>query len=265
MGASEKLRGKVALVTGGGRGIGRAIAEGLATAGATVAITYSRSKSGAEAAHAAVEEKGGRAMIIQADVSVEADAVAMVQTVVAVYGQLDILVNNAGVNAPAPFLQIRSEDFLRIMAVNVAGVFYASQAAAKAMVARKAGGSILNVSSLVAIRPFPNGAHYNASKAAVSSLTQSMAMELGPHGIRVNEICPASVETDMSRPAFREPQQRANRLATIPLGRIGQPEDLVGAAVFLSSDEASWLTGVSLVTDGGLSVVPPFGGPPRLA
>lgn len=265
MGASGSLTGKVALVTGGGRGIGRAIAEGLAAAGATVAINYSRTKSGAEAALAAIREKGGRAMTIQADLSAEADVAAMVQAVVAAYGQIDILVNNAGVNAPAPFLQIRAEDFSRIMAVNVAGVFYASQTAAKAMIVRKAGGSILNVSSLVAMRPFLNGAHYNASKAAVSSLTQSMAMELGPYGIRVNEICPASVETDMSRPAFRQPQQLAHRLATIPLGRIGQPQDLVGAAVFLSSEDASWLTGASLVTDGGLSVVPPFGGPPRPA
>ena len=260
-----KLTGKVALVTGGGRGIGRAIAEGLARAGATVAINYSKSKEGAEAALVAIQTKGGRAMIIQADLSAEAETAAMVNTVVAAYGGVDILVNNAGVNAPAPFLKIRAEDFSRIMAINVAGVFYASQAAAKAMIARKTGGSILNVSSLQATRPFLNGAHYNASKAAVSSLTQSMAMELGPYGIRVNEICPASVETDMSRPAFQQPQQRAHRLATIPLGRIGQPEDLVGAAVFLSSEDASWLTGVSLVTDGGLSVVPPFGGAPRLA
>jgi glucose 1-dehydrogenase len=184
-----------------------------------------------------------------------------VNEVAAAYGGIDILVNNAGVNVPAPFLQIRGADFARVMAVNVAGVFYASQAAAKAMVARGAGGCILNVSSLVATRPFANAAHYNASKAAVSALTQSMAMELGPHRIRVNEICPASVETDMSRPAFQDPKQLAHRLATIPLGRIGQPEDVAGAAVFLCSDDASWVTGASLVTDGGLSVVPPFGRP----
>jgi NAD(P)-dependent dehydrogenase (short-subunit alcohol dehydrogenase family) len=255
------LRDKVALVTGGGRGIGRAIAEGLGAAGATVAINYSRSKEGAAAAMDAIRATHGQAMIIQADVSSEAATRAMVDDVAAAYGRVDILVNNAGVNAPAPFLQIRPADFARILEVNVAGVFHASQAAAKLMIAREAGGCILNVSSLVALRPFWGGAHYNASKAAVSALTQSMAMELGPHGIRVNEICPASVETDMSRPAFQDPAKRAHRLATIPLGRIGQPQDVVGAVVFLCSEEASWITGASIVTDGGLSVVPPFGRP----
>jgi len=194
-------------------------------------------------------------------VSSEPAARAMVSQVVEAYGGIDILVNNAGVNAPAPFLQISAGDFQRIMEVNVAGVFYASQAAAKAMVARGTGGCLLNVSSLVASRPFANAAHYNASKAAVSALTQSLALELGPHRIRVNEICPASVETDMVRPALQNPKQLAHRLATIPLGRIGQPTDLVGAAVFLCSDDASWVTGASLVIDGGLSVIPPFGRP----
>ncbi len=255
------LTGKVALVTGGGRGIGRAIAEGLAAAGATVAINYSRSKEGAMAAMDTIQAKGGEAMVVQADVSSESAAQAMVNNVVSVHQRIDVLVNNAGVNAPAPFLQIPAAEFARVMAVNVAGVFYASQAAARQMIARGAGGCILNVSSLVATRPFWGGAHYNASKAAVSALTQSMAMELGPHGIRVNEICPASVETDMSRPAFQDPGKRAHRLATIPLGRIGQPEDVVGAVVFLCSTEASWITGASIVTDGGLSVVPPFGRP----
>jgi NAD(P)-dependent dehydrogenase (short-subunit alcohol dehydrogenase family) len=256
-----KLKGKVALVTGGGRGIGRAIAEGLAGEGAAVVINYSQSQAGALAAMEAIHAKQGTAMVVQADVSSEPAAHAMVRQVVETYGAIDILVNNAGVNSPAPFLQISAAEYRRIMEVNVAGVFFASQAAAKAMIARGRGGCILNVSSLVASRPFANAAHYNASKAAVSALTQSMALELGPHRIRVNEICPASVATDMVRPVLQNPTQLAHRLATIPLGRIGQPTDLVGAAVFLCSDEASWVTGASLVIDGGLSVIPPFGRP----
>ena len=256
-----RLKNRVALVTGGGRGIGRGIAEALAREGAAVAINYRQSKDGALAAMEAIHAKHGTAMIVQADVSAEPAARAMVNEVIGAYGAVDILVNNAGVNSPAPFLQITAAEFTRLMEVNVAGVFYASQAAAKAMVARGAGGCILNVSSLVATRPFANAAHYNASKAAVSALTQSMALELGAYRIRVNEICPASVETDMVRPALQDPKNLAHRLATIPLGRMGQPEDLGGAAVFLCSDEASWLTGASLVTDGGLSVIPPFGRP----
>ena len=256
-----KLKGKVALVTGAGRGIGRAIAEGLAGEGATVAINYSQSKAGALAAMEAIQAKQGMCMVVEADVSSEPAARAMVSQVAETYGGIDILVNNAGINSPAPFLQIGAGDFRRIMEVNVAGVFFVSQAAAKAMVSRGTGGCILNVSSLVASRPFANAAHYNASKAAVSALTQSLALELGPHRIRVNEICPASVETDMVRPALQNPTQLAHRLATIPLGRIGQPADLVGAAVFLCSDDASWVTGASLVIDGGLGVIPPFGRP----
>ncbi|HSB69202.1 MAG TPA: glucose 1-dehydrogenase [Candidatus Methylomirabilis sp.] len=256
-----KLTHKVALVTGGGRGIGRAIVEALAREGTTVAINYHESKDGAVAAMEAIHAGNGRAMIVQADVSAEPAAHAMVRQVVDAYGGIDILVNNAGVNFPAPFLQITGEQFRRVLEVNVAGVFYASQATAKSMVARGTGGCILNVSSLVATRPFANAAHYNASKAAVSALTQSMALELGTYRIRVNEICPASVETDMVRPALKDPRNLAHRLATIPLGRIGQPEDLAGAVVFLCSEEASWLTGASLVTDGGLSVIPPFGRP----
>jgi NAD(P)-dependent dehydrogenase (short-subunit alcohol dehydrogenase family) len=256
-----KLSDKVALVTGGGRGIGRAIAEGLAREGAAVALNYSASREGALAAVEAIRARQGRAMAIQADVSAEAAAQAMVRQVVEAYGGIDILVNNAGVNSPAPFLQVSAAELRRILEVNVAGVFFTSQAAARVMIARERGGCILNVSSLVASRPFANAAHYNASKAAVSALTQSLALELAPHRIRVNEICPASVETDMVRPALQDPQQLAHRLATIPLGRIGQPADLVGAAVFLCSDDASWVTGASLVTDGGLSVIPPFGRP----
>ncbi len=256
-----KLKDRVALVTGGGRGIGRAIAEGLAREGATVAVNYSQSQEGALAAVEAIRAHQGQAMAIHADVSAEPAAQAMVRQVVETYGGIDILVNNAGVNSPGPFLQVSAAELRRILEVNVAGVFFVSQAAAKTMIVRGRGGCILNVSSLVASRPFANAAHYNASKAAVSALTQSLALELGAHRIRVNEICPASVETDMVRLTMKSPQQLAHRLATIPLGRMGQPSDLVGAAVFLCSDDASWMTGASLVTDGGLGVIPPFGRP----
>jgi 3-oxoacyl-[acyl-carrier protein] reductase len=119
----------------------------------------------------------------------------------------------------------------------------------------------LNISSLVAFKPFLGAPHYNASKAAVTSLTRSMALELGRHGIRVNELCPASVETNMIRRALQDPENVEMRKRTIPLGRIGTPADLAGAAVYLCSDEASWITGVSIFTDGGLSVIPPFGPP----
>jgi NAD(P)-dependent dehydrogenase (short-subunit alcohol dehydrogenase family) len=256
-----RLKGKVALVTGGGRGIGRAIVEAFAMEGAIVAINFNQHKEGALAAMESIRSRNGKAIIVQADVSSEESVQGMVDQVVGAYESIDILVNNAGVNSPTPFLKLTASEFKRIMEINVTGLFYVSQAVAKLMIARGKGGSILNVSSLVAQRPFSNMAHYNASKGAVSMLTQSMALELSPYKIRVNEICPASVETDMLRVALQDPKNRNHRLETIPLGRIGQPEDLAGAAIFLCSDEASWVTGASLVTDGGLSVIPPFGRP----
>lgn len=256
-----KLKEKVALVTGASRGIGRAIAEAFAVEGARVAINFSRHKEGALAAMESIRSRNGEAITVQADVSSAGSVQGMVDQVVGVYGSIDILVNNAGVNSPAPFMNLTASEFQRVMEINVNGVFYASQAVAKIMIARGKGGSILNISSLVAQRPFANMAHYNASKGAVSMLTQSMAFELSPHKIRVNEICPASVETDMVRVALQDPKNRKHRLETIPLGRLGQPEDMAGAAIFLCSDEASWLTGASLVADGGLSVIPPFGRP----
>jgi len=256
-----RLTGRVALVTGGSRGIGRAIAEAFAMEGASVAINFNQHREGALAAMKSIQSRNGTAIIVRADVSNEESVRGMMDEVVGAYGAIDILVNNAGANSPTPFIQLSAAEFKRIMEVNVLGVFSVSQAAAKLMIARGRGGSILNVSSLVAQRPFLNMAHYNASKGAVSMLTQSMALELGPHKIRVNEICPASVETDINRAAMQDPKNRKHRLETIPLGRIGQPEDLAGAAVFLCSEEASWVTGASLVTDGGLSVVPPLGRP----
>ncbi len=256
-----RLREKVALVTGGSRGIGRAIAEAFALEGARVAINFSQHKEGALAAMESIQSRNGQAITVQADVSAEESVLGMIDQVVGAYGSIDILVNNAGVNSPTPFMQLSASEFTRILEVNVLGLFYVSQAVAKLMIARGKGGSILNVSSLVAQRPFVNMAHYNASKGAVSMLTQSMALELGPYKIRVNEICPASVETDINRAALQDPKNRKHRLETIPLGRIGQPQDLAGAAVFLCSDDASWVTGASLVTDGGLSVIPPLGRP----
>ncbi len=254
-----KLKGKVALVTGASRGIGRAIAEAFALEGASVAINFNHHKDGALAALEAITSRSGHAITVQADVRSEQSVQEMVDRVVGNFGTIDILVNNAGVNSPAPFMELTASEFKRIMEINVNGVFFVSQAVAKVMIARERGGSILQVSSLVVRRPFVNMAHYNASKGAVSLLTQSMALELAPHKIRVNEICPASVETDINRVALQDPENRRHRLQTIPLGRIGQPQDMIGAAIFLCSDDSSWITGASLVTDGGLSVIPPFG------
>ncbi|HUV07210.1 MAG TPA: SDR family oxidoreductase [Spirochaetia bacterium] len=256
-----RLEGKAALVTGGSQGIGRGIAEAFAREGARVAVNF---RTSGEAASELVEEiraKNGTALALEGDVSSEKSVHDMIERVTQEFGRIDILVNNAGTSSSAPVLELGLSELRRVFETNVFGLFHISQLAAKKMIAQGEGGAILNVSSLVASRPFLNISHYNASKAAVSAFTQSMALELGRYGIRVNEICPASVETGMTRKALQDPENVKMRKRTIPLGRIGRPEDLGGAAVFLCSEEASWITGVSIFTDGGLSLIPPFGPP----
>jgi NAD(P)-dependent dehydrogenase (short-subunit alcohol dehydrogenase family) len=252
-----KLKGKVALVTGARRGIGKAIALGFAREGADV-IVNARNPEGAASVAEEIEASGQRSGHFIADVS-DPDAVcSMIEKVMENFGRIDILVNNAGVSSAAPFLELDLSEVKRIIETNVLGLFYVSQQVARAMVTLGDGGAILNISSLNASKPFFNSAHYNASKGAVTMLTRSMALELGVHKIRVNEICPASVETDINRKSMQDPKSRSVRINTTPLGRIGQPQDLVGASTFLCSDDASWITGASLATDGGLRIVPPL-------
>jgi len=256
-----RLEGKAALVTGGAQGIGRGIVEAFAREGARVAVNFGRSGEAAAELVEGIRARGGTAFAVQADVSSGQAVASMMERVLDELGRIDILVNNAGTLSSSPFLDLELAELIRVFETNVFGLFALSQLAARRMVSQGDGGAILNLSSLVAFRPFLGASHYNASKAAVTALTQTMALELGRHQIRVNELCPASVETGMIRKALQDPENVAMRERTIPLRRIGTPEDVAGAAVYLCSDEAKWITGVSIFTDGGLSVIPPFGPP----
>jgi NAD(P)-dependent dehydrogenase (short-subunit alcohol dehydrogenase family) len=253
-----RVKDRVAVVTGAASGIGRAIALGLAREGAHVAIM---DVNGELALKTADEIRGLRrqAEVYPGSVSDQTFVGSAVDRIAERFGAIDILINSAGVISSTPFLELPGADLRRIFEINVFGLVYVSQAVGKIMVARSTGGAILNVSSLNGEAPLYNVAHYTASKAAVSMFTRSMALELAPYRIRVNEIRPASIETELTRKAMQDPENRRMRIETIPLGRIGQPEDMVGAAIFLCSDEASWITGASLLTDGGLSLVPPMG------
>ena len=253
-----RVKDRVAVVTGAASGIGRAIALGLAREGAHVAIM---DVNGELALKTADEIRGLRrqAEVYPGSVSDQTFVGSAVDRIAERFGTIDILINSAGVISSTPFLELPGADLRRIFEINVFGLVYVSQAVGKIMVARSTGGAILNVSSLNGEAPLYNVAHYTASKAAVSMFTRSMALELAPYRIRVNEIRPASIETELTRKAMQDPENRRMRIETIPLGRIGQPEDMVGAAIFLCSDEASWITGASLLTDGGLSLVPPMG------
>ena len=242
------LQGKVALITGGSRGIGFATADRFLQEGAVVILTAS-SQGSADRAVAQLKEKhpSGTVAGISPDLSSLESVRTAFQEATSVYGCIDILVNNAGVSESTPFMEYTEETFDKVMDLNIKGVFNATRAAAECMVARGEG-VILSTSSMVSISGQPSGFAYPASKFAVNGLTVSLARELGPMGIRVNAVAPGITETDMMKAVPKEVIDPM--IARIPLRRLGQPEDIANAFVFLASDEAAYITGVVLSVDG---------------
>lgn len=248
------LAGKVALITGGSRGIGRGICLALAQAGADVAVNFVSSEQEAEKVNKEIKNLGRRAITVRADVSNKKEVEFMVNEVVAKLGKIDILVNNAGILSSEPFLEMKEEIWDRMMAVNLKGQFLVAQAVAKQMVAQKLPGKIINIASIASGQVgvgFPNIAHYCASKGGVVAMTETMALELGPHKINVNAIAPGAIETDMTKNMLLDEKTRQGLLMRIPKGRIGKPEDIGAMAVFLASDEADYCTGATFYVDGG--------------
>jgi NAD(P)-dependent dehydrogenase (short-subunit alcohol dehydrogenase family) len=241
-----RLDGKRALISGAGRGIGLAAAAALAEAGAHVTLA-ARSRDEIEAGAAEIRAAGGQAATMVLDVS-DLDGVA---AAIAASDPFDILVNNAGMNRPQPFLDVSVTNFDAIMSLNVRSAFFMAQAVARQMVAAKNGGSIINVSSQMGHVGAASRSVYCASKWAMEGMTKAMAVELGPHNIRVNTLCPTFIETPMTKPFFANPSFKAAVVSKIKLGRVGQVEDLTGAIVFLASSAAALMTGSALVIDGG--------------
>jgi 3-oxoacyl-[acyl-carrier protein] reductase len=251
MSTNLKLAGKVAVVTGASKGIGAAIAKRFAAEGAAVVVNYSSSKSGADQTVAAITAQGGKAVAVQADVVKAADVTRLFAETKKHYGRLDILVNNAGIYEFAPVEGITEEHFHKQFNLNVLGLLLATQAAVKLF--DPAGGSIVNISSIVSTLAFPNASVYSATKGAVDALTRSLASELGPRGIRVNAIRPGMVETEGTHAAGIENSDMQKQvLAQTPLGRLGKPEDIAGAALLLASADSAWVTGETLIIAGGL-------------
>src|SRR5436853_1897789 len=246
----KKLTGKVAIVTGASKGIGAAIARQLADEGAAVVVNYASSKEGADRVVRDIVGQGGKAVAVQADVAKQADVRRLFAEALKAFGRVDILVNNAGVYEFAPLENVTAEHFHKMFDLNVLGLVLASREAVQQF--GPAGGAIINISSVAATSAPPTTSVYSATKAAVDAVTRSLAQELGPRKIRVNSINPGMVETEGFHAAgIAESDFRKQTESQTPLGRIGQPQDIGPAAVFLASGEAGWVTGQTLHIAGG--------------
>lgn len=245
-----ELEGKVAIVTGASRGIGRAIAETLAAQGARVVINYHANAAAAEAVVAAIEANGGSALAVQADVSDLAAAEALVKAATDAFGPVDILVNNAGTTRDTLLMTMKEEDWDVVMATNLKSIFNCCKAIARPMVRRKQGGRIINISSVAGIVGQPGQTNYAASKAGIIGFSKSLAKELGSRGITVNVVAPGFVLTDLTADLSEDLVKRT--IDFIPLGRWGEAQEIADAVAFLASDKAAYITGAVIQVDGGI-------------
>jgi glucose 1-dehydrogenase len=247
-----RLENKVAVVTGSSSGIGEAIALALAAEGAAVVVNYSRHEDAAQKVLDKIEEAGGKGIVVGADVSDPKEVEAMIQQSVGAFGRLDIMVNNAGMERKMPFLETPFEVWQETIAVNLTGAWLGCQAAAKQMVSQGDPGRIINVSSVHEDLAMPTNSPYCATKGGVRMLMRTLAVELAPHDITVNNIAPGAIETPMDAPLEQNPDEMKELLSEIPLGRMGKPEEVANLALFLASEDSSYVTGSTLFVDGGM-------------
>jgi glucose 1-dehydrogenase len=263
--ADQPLRGQTALVTGAGSGLGAAIAVALGAAGAAVTVNDIGGPEAAERVVAEIRAAGGVARAVQGDVSREAEVEAMFAVVLRERTRLDILVNNAGLQRDAALVDMTLEQWNTVVGVNLTGAFLCTRAAARAMVRQgidpavsRAAGKIICISSVHELIPWAGHVNYAASKGGMKLFMQSVAQELAPHHIRVNAIGPGAIQTSINRPAWETPDALKSLLTMIPYGRLGQPEDISRAAVWLASDAADYVHGQTLFVDGGMTLYPEF-------
>jgi 3-oxoacyl-[acyl-carrier protein] reductase len=243
------LKDRIAVVTGGSRGIGRAIAMTLAAAGATVVVNYQRNAAAADETVAAITAADGAAISIQADVSVSADVERLFKTVLDQYGTVDILVNNAGITRDTLLLRMKEDDFDTVIDTNLRGVYLCTKAALRPMT-RARSGRIINITSVVGLIGNAGQSNYAAAKAGIIGFTRAVAREMASRGITVNAVAPGYIETELT--AGLGEQVRAAILEAIPLGRLGTPQDVANLVCFLASDAAAYITGQTLTVDGGM-------------
>lgn len=248
------LAGTRALVTGGGRGIGRGICLALASAGADIVLSYRQDEAAAARTAQEIEVLGRSAVTTVADMSDECSIQHLVATAVGAFGGIDILVCSAGMHWRTRFLDIPASEWDAVLDADLRGPFLLSQAVARQMITQGTGGRMVAISSISADVAYPNLAHYQVAKAGVRMLIRSMALELAPYGILCNAVAPGIVETDLTRATLMDPESGPRRVERIPLGRAGQPDDIATAVVFLASETVQWMTGSTITVDGGQTV-----------
>jgi len=249
-----RLQDKTVLVTGASRGIGRGIAETIAAEGGNVAVNYTSSAGKAEEVAGAIRAMGRKAITVQADVSSREQVEAMIKTITEHLGPIDVLVNNAGIESIVPFLELDDAEWERVTAINLKGPWTVGQVVARDMVANGRKGTIVNIGSIQAGMVFPGRTHYAPTKRGLEALTTNMAVELAPHGIRVNCLHPGLFDTDMTEWVMKNEEILPVVLQGIPLGRAAQPKEMGPAVVFMASDDSSYITGQSLYVDGGMLI-----------
>jgi glucose 1-dehydrogenase len=247
-----KLEGKNALVTGGDQGIGQGIALRLAEEGANVVVGFRKNRDGAEDTRRQIESLGRRAAMIQGDVGKAAEAVRLVVEAVAALGSLEILVNNAGIEKNANFVDVTEEDYRQVIDVNMTGPFFCSQAFARHRQGRSGSGRIVNISSVHEELPFPHFTPYCMAKGGLKMMMRNIAIELAPLGITVNNVAPGAIRTPINQKLLSDPKLLEPLLENIPLHRLGEPSDVAGVVAFLASADADYVTGATIVVDGGL-------------
>lgn len=248
-----RLHDKVAIVTGGDSGIGKAISTLMAQEGARVVIDYIGDETPAKAVVDEIENFGGRAYAVEADISKPDDVERLVKESAKHFGQVDILVNNAGVEEKHPFLEMPFDTYKKVIDIDLTGPWLCSQAAAKQMVRQRSGGRIINISSVHEELTMPTNAPYCAAKGGLRMLMRTIAVELAPHKITVNNVCPGAVDTPMDEKLKENKKKYEALLDEIPLHRMAKPEEIASMCVYLASDEASYITGASFVVDGGMT------------
>jgi glucose 1-dehydrogenase len=260
--ASSQLTGRVAIITGAERGIGRGLAIGLARADARLVLNYYQSKADVNETIRLVREAGSQAVAVKGDIAISSTSHQLVTTAYETFGRLDAVVNNAGIHRYKYLAEVKEEDWEAQLAVNLKGPFLLSQRAVDEWRLHKTPGRIVNITSCGAVLPFPASAAYNASKFGLLGLTRQLALELAPEGIRVNAVAPGVVHTSINDEFLRKPAYLRAWQKVIPAGRVAKPDDLVGAVVFLCSEASEYVTGQHLTVDGGWGINPAWGGSP---